>query len=55
VVDLWTLIRFVHVVGAALWVGGQLALTLVITPVARRLLGTQQQMVVGALAAVSPA
>ncbi|WP_181806138.1 hypothetical protein [Streptomyces shenzhenensis] len=37
-VGLWSLVRFVHVAGAALWVGGQLALSLVILPLARRLL-----------------
>lgn len=37
-VGLWSLVRFVHVSGAALWVGGQLALTLVVLPLARRLL-----------------
>jgi putative copper export protein len=31
-------VRFAHVAGAALWVGGQLALSLVILPLARRLL-----------------
>jgi hypothetical protein len=34
----WALVRFAHVAGAALWVGGQLALSLVILPLARRLL-----------------
>ncbi|MGW7529289.1 hypothetical protein [Streptomyces sp. NPDC054783] len=37
-VGLWSLVRFVHVTGAALWVGGQLALTLVVLPLARRML-----------------
>ncbi|MEV7975598.1 hypothetical protein [Streptomyces sp. NPDC086519] len=37
-VGLWSLVRFVHVAGAALWVGGQLALSLVILPLARQLL-----------------
>ncbi|MEU0830302.1 hypothetical protein [Streptomyces sp. NPDC005969] len=36
-VGLWSLVRFVHVAGAALWVGGQLALSLVILPLARHL------------------
>lgn len=40
-VGLWSLIRFVHVAGAALWVGGQLALTLVILPLARQLLAPE--------------
>lgn len=34
----WTLIRFVHVAGATLWVGGQLTLTLIVLPLARRTL-----------------
>lgn len=37
----WTVVRFVHVAGAALWVGGQLALTLVVLPLARRLLAPE--------------
>ncbi|WP_228044202.1 hypothetical protein [Streptomyces ferrugineus] len=37
-VGLWSLVRFAHVAGAALWVGGQLALSLVILPLARRML-----------------
>ena len=37
-VGLWSLVRFVHVADAALWVGGQLALFLVILPLARHLL-----------------
>lgn len=49
-VDIWAVVRFVHIVGAALWVGGQLTLTLVVTPLARKLLGSPQQhrAVVGA-------
>ena len=35
-VGLWSLVRFAHVTGAALWVGGQLVLSLVILPLARR-------------------
>ena len=42
-IDLWTLVRFVHVIGAALWVGGQLALSLVVLPLARRLLPDGQK------------
>ncbi|KOU77232.1 hypothetical protein ADK57_03020 [Streptomyces sp. MMG1533] len=37
-VGVWSLVRFAHVAGAALWVGGQLALSLVILPLARHLL-----------------
>ena len=31
----WTVMRFVHVVGAIVWVGGQLTLALVVTPALR--------------------
>lgn len=37
-IDLWTVVRFLHVVGAITWVGGQLIITLVLLPPARRLL-----------------
>jgi uncharacterized membrane protein len=37
-VGLWSLVRFAHVSGAVLWVGGQLALSLVVLPLARRTL-----------------
>ena len=37
----WSLVRFTHVAGAALWVGGQLALSLVILPLARHLLAPE--------------
>ncbi|MEN8652560.1 hypothetical protein ABCR94_18640 [Streptomyces sp. 21So2-11] len=37
-VDGWAFVRFAHVTGAALWVGGQLALSLVVLPLARRML-----------------
>ncbi|MFJ8444087.1 hypothetical protein [Kitasatospora griseola] len=39
-IGLWTLVRFVHVCGAVLWVGGQLALSAVILPLARRQFAT---------------
>lgn len=34
--DEWALIRFVHVVGAITWLGGQLAISAMVLPVARR-------------------
>ncbi|MFE6287738.1 hypothetical protein [Streptomyces sp. NPDC057877] len=37
----WSVVRFLHVAGAALWVGGQLALSLVILPLARRMLDAE--------------
>lgn len=33
--DLWTVVRFVHVLGAIVWVGGQLTITLVVLPLVR--------------------
>jgi uncharacterized membrane protein len=35
-VGIWSLVRFAHVCGAVLWVGGQLALSAVILPLTRR-------------------
>lgn len=37
--DPWTLVRFLHVLGATLWVGGQLVVSFVVLPLARRQLG----------------
>jgi putative copper export protein len=34
--DVWTLVRFVHVLGAACWVGGMIVLGAVAVPAARR-------------------
>ena len=34
--DLWTLVRFLHVLGAACWVGGMIVLGAVAVPAARR-------------------
>lgn len=36
--DIWTLVRFIHVGGAILWVGGQLTISLIVRPVAVRTL-----------------
>ncbi|MFD0889535.1 hypothetical protein ACFQ08_33790 [Streptosporangium algeriense] len=35
--------RFAHVLSAALWVGGQLTVSLVLLPLARRLLETERR------------
>ncbi|MEV5560687.1 hypothetical protein AB0L44_44235 [Nonomuraea wenchangensis] len=39
----WSVVRFLHVLGAALWVGGQLSVSLVLLPLARRLLDEQRR------------
>src|SRR5450756_1160499 len=33
--DLWSLVRFLHVVGAVVWLGGQLTVSALVMPVAR--------------------
>jgi uncharacterized membrane protein len=33
--DLWSFVRFLHVVGAVVWLGGQLTLSALVMPVAR--------------------
>ncbi|MDA4109613.1 hypothetical protein [Mycolicibacterium holsaticum] len=38
-IDIWTVVRFLHVLGAIVWVGGQLTVTLIVLPPATRLLG----------------
>jgi uncharacterized membrane protein len=38
VIDIWSVVRFVHVLGAIIWVGGQLTITLVVLPPVRRIL-----------------
>ncbi|MEU8325785.1 hypothetical protein AB0C33_46105 [Nonomuraea sp. NPDC048881] len=46
----WAVVRFLHVLGAALWVGGQLAVSLVLLPLARRLLDDERRaLVLGAV------
>ncbi|MEV1117101.1 hypothetical protein AB0I91_18670 [Actinosynnema sp. NPDC049800] len=42
-IDIWTVVRFVHVTGAALWVGGQLTVLLIVLPPVRRLLGLTER------------
>lgn len=39
----WTVVQFLHVLGAALWVGGQLAVSLVVLPLARRMLDADRR------------
>ncbi|MET8862324.1 hypothetical protein ABZW11_05130 [Nonomuraea sp. NPDC004580] len=39
----WSVVRFLHVLGAALWVGGQLTVSLVVLPLARRLLDDERR------------
>ncbi|GIH81254.1 hypothetical protein [Planobispora longispora] len=39
----WAVVRFAHVLSAALWVGGQLTVSLVVLPLARRLLDEQRR------------
>ncbi|QZT60923.1 hypothetical protein JN085_18110 [Mycolicibacterium austroafricanum] len=41
--DIWTVIRFVHVLGAIIWVGGQLTITLVVLPQARSRLAVPER------------
>lgn len=38
----WSVVRFLHVSGAALWVGGQLTISLVLLPLARQKLAADQ-------------
>ncbi|GGO78364.1 hypothetical protein [Nonomuraea cavernae] len=39
----WSVVRFLHVLSAALWVGGQLTVSLVVLPLARRMLDTDRR------------
>ena len=41
--DAWSLVRFVHVLGAILWVGGQVTVSVLVLPVARRRLGERER------------
>lgn len=40
---IWALLRFVHVVGAVLWLGGQVTISALVLPVARRRLGERER------------
>ena len=40
---IWVLVRFIHILGATLWVGGQLTLSFVVLPIARRRLAPATQ------------
>ncbi|MEU3764919.1 hypothetical protein AB0E55_07620 [Amycolatopsis keratiniphila] len=42
-IDIWTVVRFLHVLGAIIWVGGQLTITVVVLPPVRRLLGLAER------------
>lgn len=39
----WSVVRFLHVTSAALWVGGQLTASLVVLPLARRMLDVDER------------
>lgn len=39
----WAVVRFLHVLSAALWVGGQLTVSLVVLPLARRMLDEERR------------
>lgn len=39
----WSLVRFVHVVSAMVWVGGQLTISAMVLPVARRVLRVEDR------------
>ncbi|MFI7445898.1 DUF4149 domain-containing protein [Nonomuraea sp. NPDC049714] len=39
----WSVVRFLHVLSAALWVGGQLTVSLVVLPLARRQLDDERR------------
>lgn len=41
--DVWSLVRFAHVLGAILWVGGQVTVSMLVLPVARRRLGDRER------------
>lgn len=42
--SIWVWVLFIHILGAALWVGGQLALSLIVLPTARRLMPEEDRL-----------
>jgi uncharacterized membrane protein len=42
-IDIWVALRFLHVLGAIVWVGGQLTITVVLLPPVRRILAAQDR------------
>ncbi|MBB4966812.1 hypothetical protein [Saccharothrix violaceirubra] len=42
-IDIWTIVRFLHVLGAIIWVGGQLTITIVVLPPVRRMLSADDR------------
>lgn len=40
----WSLVRFLHVLGAIFWVGGQLTVSALVLPIARRQLAAPERM-----------
>lgn len=42
---LWSLVRFVHVLGAVIWLGGQLTISALVLPAARRRLESADRAV----------
>lgn len=40
----WSLVRFIHVVSAMVWVGGQLTISAMVLPVVRRLLSAEDRL-----------
>ncbi|NYI85982.1 CopD family protein [Saccharopolyspora hordei] len=45
-IDVWVVVRFLHVLGAALWVGGQITISLVALPVVPTSLALHQRAAV---------